>query len=194
MKIWEDCSLKEKLDRWLNAERVLVKLPKHVRTEHWNMGHWGIVTECGTVCCAAGHCGLDPWFRKRGLKLKPVKLAEVIRNELYIENSDNTPHTLAEAEKMGLTRGQGGFENDVDVKEFFGDQCHTIFGNGDSRSVNDVIAEIRNHIKSLKNEIKYVKQSREDSIKGAKAEAAAELKARLERIESDYAQEVREIG
>src|SRR5205823_4978616 len=24
---------------------------------------------CGTVACAVGHAGLDPWFRRRGLKM-----------------------------------------------------------------------------------------------------------------------------
>lgn len=187
MKTWEDCTYEEKLDRWLNAKRVLVKLPKHVRMEHWNMSHWGIVTDCGTVCCAAGHCGLDPWFRKRGFKLKPVKLSDFY-------NSDSTPHNLDEAEKMGLARGQGGFENDVSVEDFFGGGSHRIFGNGDSRSVNDVIGEIRDHINSLKLAAEYIKQCREDSIKGAKAIAASELKLRLARIEADYIQELKELG
>lgn len=196
MKIWEMCTLKEKLDRWLNAERVLVKLPKHVRTKHWNMGHWGIVTDCGTVCCAAGHCGLDPWFRKRGLKLKPIKLADLILEEFNIEDYlGNIPHTLDEAEKLGLSRGSGGFEDDVSVEEFFGeDGAHTIFGNGDSRSVNDVIMEIRDHINNLKYYAEDAKTRREEATKEAKAGAAAELKRRLVSIEASYAQELSEIG
>jgi hypothetical protein len=57
------------LDRWLNVERVLDSMPQHERQKHWSMGTWGEKTDCGTVACAAGHCGLDPWFRRRGFKL-----------------------------------------------------------------------------------------------------------------------------
>jgi hypothetical protein len=33
------------------------------------MSQWGKLTDCGTVACAAGTCGLDPWFRARGFTL-----------------------------------------------------------------------------------------------------------------------------
>lgn len=59
----------EMIERWVNAERVLDALPQHDREKHWNMAVWGVQSECGTVACAAGHCGLDPWFRDRGFKL-----------------------------------------------------------------------------------------------------------------------------
>lgn len=57
------------IERWSNAHRVLVAMPQHDREKHWDMATWGIETECGTVACAAGHCGLDTWFRRRGFKL-----------------------------------------------------------------------------------------------------------------------------
>lgn len=57
------------IERWSNVERVLESMPEHERREHWNMATWGEKTDCGTVACAAGHCGLDPWFRRRGFKL-----------------------------------------------------------------------------------------------------------------------------
>ena|ERR1700722_10481323 len=60
----------ELIERWSNAERVLALMPEHERQHHWNMGTWGERTQCGTVACAAGHCGLDPWFRDRGFKLE----------------------------------------------------------------------------------------------------------------------------
>src|SRR5258708_4642058 len=62
--------LNELIERWDNVERVLVSMPEHERQRHWNMGTWGEVTDCGTVACAAGHCGLDPWFRERGFALE----------------------------------------------------------------------------------------------------------------------------
>src|SRR6202020_70353 len=57
------------IERWENCLRVLQNLTPHQRKRHWNMARFGYKNECGTVACAAGHCGLDTWFRRRGLKL-----------------------------------------------------------------------------------------------------------------------------
>lgn len=57
------------IERWENVLRVLNALPEHDRQTHWDMGQWGRKTECGTVACAAGHCGLDHWFRERGFQM-----------------------------------------------------------------------------------------------------------------------------
>lgn len=59
----------ELIERWRNVHRVLNAMPEHERQKHWDMSIWGKQTECGTVACAAGHCGLDAWFRERGFKL-----------------------------------------------------------------------------------------------------------------------------
>lgn len=59
----------ELIERWANCERVLNNLPEHERRKHWDMSKWGVQTDCGTVACAAGHCGMDAWFRARGFKL-----------------------------------------------------------------------------------------------------------------------------
>lgn len=56
-------------ERWENAERVLNAMPEHERLKHFDMGSWGYKNHCGTIACAAGQCGLDPWFRRRGFKL-----------------------------------------------------------------------------------------------------------------------------
>jgi hypothetical protein len=64
------------IEIWMNVERVLDAMPEHDRQEHWDMSRWGEKTDCGTVACAAGHCGLDPWFRKRGFKLTFNKQGE----------------------------------------------------------------------------------------------------------------------
>lgn len=57
------------LERWKNCLRVLRALTPHERKNHFEMSKWGEKNDCGTVGCAAGHCGLDPWFRRRGLKM-----------------------------------------------------------------------------------------------------------------------------
>lgn len=69
VKTWDDCSLDEQIERMEQMLRVLGGLNKHERRKHFNMGTWGEKTPCGTVACAAGHAGLDPWFRRRGFRL-----------------------------------------------------------------------------------------------------------------------------
>jgi hypothetical protein len=59
------------IERLEQAIRVMRSLTPHQRKKHLDMRHWGYETECGTVACAAGHCGMDPWFRRRGFKLSP---------------------------------------------------------------------------------------------------------------------------
>lgn len=56
------------IERWENVLRVLTSMTRHEREHHFAMTIWGTKTSCGTVGCAAGHCSLDPWFRKRGFK------------------------------------------------------------------------------------------------------------------------------
>lgn len=55
------------IERWEQLIRVLRELPAHEKRYHFDMGTWIMETECGTVACAAGWAGLDPWFRRRGL-------------------------------------------------------------------------------------------------------------------------------
>lgn len=57
---------KKFIERWENALRVLRQMTPHERKRHFDMSSWGVVTDCGTVACLAGHCSLDPWFRRRG--------------------------------------------------------------------------------------------------------------------------------
>lgn len=54
------------IERWENVQRVLKALTPHERRHHFEMQSWGHKTDCGTVACVAGHCSLDPWFRRRG--------------------------------------------------------------------------------------------------------------------------------
>lgn len=49
--------------RLLKLAELLDKVPK----KNFDMRRFRYENECGTVCCAAGHAMLDPWFIKRGL-------------------------------------------------------------------------------------------------------------------------------
>lgn len=117
------------IERWENVLRVLRALTPHQRRKHWDMETFGVKTPCGTVACAAGHCGLDPWFRRRGFK------------------------TTATRE-----RGQAHFGSGLDFREgqieaFFGTRgARDIFFNGTHRSVGQVIKEVKSHIRQLKAE------------------------------------------
>lgn len=70
-KMWNQCTQAEKIERWRNVLRVLLSLSPHERQRHFTMNTWGELTPCGTVACAAGHCGMDPWFRSQGFIMDP---------------------------------------------------------------------------------------------------------------------------
>lgn len=115
----------ELIERWEQCLRVLEQMPEHEREKHWNMSEWGIQTDCGTVACAAGHCGMDPWFRERGFRMDFEKCDCGVVNcfETQISNVD----------------------------EFFGEWgSHTIFCNPRKRSVETVIGEVKAHIARLR--------------------------------------------
>ena len=54
------------IQRYQELIRVMRGLSRHERKHHFDMANWGVETDCGTVCCAAGHAGQDAWFRRRG--------------------------------------------------------------------------------------------------------------------------------
>lgn len=130
-KNFEDIPVERQIERWENVLRVLRKLTPHQRRKHWDMSQWGVKTDCGTVACAAGHCGLDPWFRRRGLALEFVM-------------STNT----WDGEPIETTN----FWDTPIVEDFFGDVgCEQIFFNDIARPVGQVIREVRRYIKALRN-------------------------------------------
>jgi hypothetical protein len=134
MKYWEECTHKERIARWENALRVLEELTPHERKKHWDMGWFGEKTDCGTVACAAGHCGLDPWFRRRGFKM---------------DFKWNTRYP-------GAGNWDLQFEAN-DVNSFFGDVgSQSVFWKGDRRPVTRVIQEIRMFLKTLKKDTEYM--------------------------------------
>lgn len=138
MKHWNNCSKKEKLERWENALRVLRDMPRHERRKHWDMSLFGEKTDCGTVACAAGHCGLDPWFRRRGFQLNFEKV---------VYDDGSADYRIANRTDKKGPVDDIRFEEDVD--DFFGSGAEYIFFNGLPRPVGKVILEIRHHIKAL---------------------------------------------
>ena len=120
---------KQLIERWQNVLRVLRALTPHQRRKHWDMQSFGYQDECETIACAAGHCSLDPWFRRRGFK------SYVANRALQIAGYEETQFNTA--------WGNGCIQ-------FFGlDGARSIFFNGDKRPVGQVIREVRSHIKWL---------------------------------------------
>jgi hypothetical protein len=117
----------KQIERYTEAIRTLKALPAHVKKEHWNMGDWGSDTECGTVACAAGHCGVDQWFIRRGLKLH-VKVGK------RLEINDNFSR---------------------DANDFFGNagMDRVFTGRGD-RPVAVVVEELKRHVEIMRLEAK----------------------------------------
>src|SRR5688572_17549276 len=135
MKYWDNITPAQQIERWENVLRVLRALTPHQRRKHWNMSWWGEKTECGTVACAAGHCGLDPWFRRRGFRMDFERIE--FENEL------------------GKIEYEWNADLNVPVSHFFGREgSGSIFLNGKVRPVSKVIEEVKAHIRQLKEEPK----------------------------------------
>lgn len=128
MKAATEISRKALIERWENCLRVLQSLTPHQRRKHWDMSKWGEVTDCGTVACAAGHCALDPWFQRRGLKMT------------FVQKID----------EWGEEHTDVKFDEDL-VPVFFGETgTLQIFYDTNRRTVSAVIKEIKDYIKRLK--------------------------------------------
>lgn len=123
-----DCTPAERRERWEQCLRVLSTLPEHERTEHWNMSVWAQRTTCGTIACAAGHCGMDPWFIDQGFLVIPVEPDSKPCSPIGDANVDGMPMCDA-------------------VKVFFGEAgCDEIFLESSYRSVDAVIQEVKDFI------------------------------------------------
>lgn len=124
MKTFDSCTPKQRIERWQNVLRVLRALTPHQRREHWNMAIIGEKTACGTVACAAGHCSLDTWFRRRGY------------TGTY------------------RTGWQGHIHLDTpDEWDFFGKEgADGIFFDTYARPVSTVIQEVKTYIKKLRSQ------------------------------------------
>lgn len=125
MKNFDDCSRAVRIERWQNVVRVLENLTPHQRRKHWNMENWTLATDCGTVACAAGHCGMDTWFRKRGFKMGPKDLTDQCSRHCWSSADDFF--------------GYGGSRD--------------IFKNSKKRPVSKVIKEVKDYIERLKHSV-----------------------------------------
>lgn len=56
--------------RFKELIRVMQALTPKQRKHEFDMKNWSKITSCGTVKCAAGWAGSDPWFRKRGFRTR----------------------------------------------------------------------------------------------------------------------------
>lgn len=118
----------QEIERLTQLIRVMRGLSRHERRRHFDIRQWGMQTDCGTTMCAAGFCGSDPWFRRRGFKLEPTFF-----------------------EKM-MIRYRGISSWDA-LYAFFGDglgyagMSHPIFGT--PQTVGEVIRAARKRIKEL---------------------------------------------
>lgn len=139
MKNFEECTKKEQIARWENVLRVLQALTPHQRRKHFDMAAWGYKTDCGTIACAAGHCSLDTWFRRRGFKGKLANPNPQWGGKLELRFDDGSE--------------SGQFMGGIIVK-FFGvsedeDSPSCIFMNDNARTVGRVIREVSSRIKEL---------------------------------------------
>lgn len=137
-KIWDTLTQAQKIVRWENVLRVLRGLSRHERKLHFDMGTWGEKTDCGTVACAAGHCGLDPWFRKQGLKYD-------------FEQLTPDPYLVEAGKDEPAWDGNWAFDGHLEVEDFFGEVgTKNIFYDTNQRAAGKVINEVRRHITQLR--------------------------------------------
>lgn len=149
MKVWTECSLEEKVERWENVKRVVaaVGADPHAREHHWSMRNWAQVTECGTVGCAAGHCSMDPWFKEQGFGSRQFGYAmHILRGPDYDGPEDDDAVKTSDG-NYWTSWGWG-----IQVDKFFGQEgVRQVFL--DDRRVTtpeDVIAATDRYIASLK--------------------------------------------
>jgi len=64
-----DTTAAQRVERYERLLKVMQGLTPHQRREHFDITTWGYRTECGTVACAAGHAGLNTWFRRHGFTM-----------------------------------------------------------------------------------------------------------------------------
>lgn len=131
MKRWLNCTPQEKIERWVNVERVLDALSPHEREKHFDMRSWGYVNDCGTVGCAGGLCSLDPWFRSQGWA------GVFILKTLVFDDGTFTGANMSD--RVGLFFGPSEY-----------DPSTAVFLDISIRPVEAVIKEVREHIAELR--------------------------------------------
>jgi hypothetical protein len=130
-------SNKKYIERFEQLIRVLRGLSPHERRKHFNMRNWGIETECGTTACAAGFCGLDPWFRRRGFRLAKT-------------DADSSLRVIETKNHLGWDALHDYFGYDATIgADIWTRESAKVFK--DPRTVGDVIKAAKARIKELKN-------------------------------------------
>jgi hypothetical protein len=126
---------KQLIERFEQLILVLQGLSQHEKRKHFNMETWGEQTECGTTMCAAGFCGSDQWFRRRGFKFaKP--LSEHEQGQIHFKDLTSW-HALCAF--FGYSYSEY-YEGSLEADEVFRDPS----------SVRQVIAAAKRRIKQLK--------------------------------------------
>jgi hypothetical protein len=157
IKYWDDLTIDEKIARWEHVDKVLENLSPHERRKHFNLGDWGSKTECGTVACVAGHCGLDPEFRRQGFRLD-FEFHKLSEGELSFYEPDDPAHKLG-----GLWVMVGDLSNDA--YQFFGDTGYRrIFLGVDVNGTS--VGECR---KAIKRYLRDLEQDKKDQLEEAGA-------------------------
>lgn len=134
------------IERFENLIRVMRGLSRHQRTKHFDMSSWGEDTDCGTTHCAAGFCGVDPWFRRRGFRIKNI-FGDYTPTFKGSKHDATTRNWNAISEFFGTLPGDGdklgyaGYENAISV-------AHPVFAKPES--VGEVIRAAQFRIKILK--------------------------------------------
>jgi hypothetical protein len=144
---WLKATKAERIQRWEHVVTVLQALTPHERRKHWNMSVFGEKTDCGTMACAAGYAGLNPWFHKRGFELKFKHVNRKVE-EYNFETGEFVEKMVSRYE---MVTGSGSGTIGVYVEKFFGQYGSSgIFFDGSPRGVGDVIREVKAYIKELK--------------------------------------------
>lgn len=142
---------KEKLiERWEQVARVLEELPPHAKRRHFDMGTFGMETDCGTIACAAGHCSLDPWFRRRGFSAQLVG----DKGDRDLEPTKGRTWSHMVERFFGVPDEAPSMYDDDEWPryELLTDGVN-IFYDGRSRPVTVVVKEIRAYIQRLRKEL-----------------------------------------
>lgn len=123
---WAAIPQEAKVERLTQLIRVLRALSPHERKKHFDMGRWGGKTRCGTKACAAGHAGMDPWFRRQGFSMRV----------------------------SGLRRRDDGYRfTKLAPMEFFGPRVFSgVFTNSHIHAVRTAIAALNKQIQELQGE------------------------------------------
>lgn len=135
-------TVKQQIQRLEQALRVMNEMTPHERRKHFDMNTWGEITSCGTVGCLAGHCGMDPWFRRRGFKFNFPKLTAEERKEMRI---------YGDSVEGDFVNAAGNWDFDL-PERFFGEDINCkIFLRRDS-TYSKVKLKVKRAIKLLKTE------------------------------------------